>query len=188
MKARPNKLDRFAEQFPEWVAEGKTLAQIQEQLKLDGCVASLSSISEYLSRLHQKELEEKLFATIATGGRMNKELSQAFERNPAPDVARLIEVTKTLVLSLQVHGVAEPKLLALANSMQQTVLNYLSGLTKAEIEKEKLAQGARRLAVLESNVSKAKAELQKLRDPKAELGEEDRKAIVDKVDEILGLK
>ena len=37
-------------------------------------------------------------------------------------------------------------------------------------------------------VTKAKAEIQKLRDPKSSLGEDERKAIVDKVDEILGLK
>ena len=42
--------------------------------------------------------------------------------------------------------------------------------------------------MLESKVLDAGDEMAKLRDPKAKLGEEDRKAIVDKVDEILGLK
>jgi hypothetical protein len=37
-------------------------------------------------------------------------------------------------------------------------------------------------------VQQARAEIQKLRDPKLPMSDEDRKAIVDKVDEILGLK
>jgi len=37
-------------------------------------------------------------------------------------------------------------------------------------------------------LAKARAEVQKLRDPKLPMSDEDRKAIVDKVDEIFGLK
>jgi hypothetical protein len=150
-----HKLDPFAERLVEWRTEGKTLQQMQEQLKLDGCVVSLSLISQYISKLHQQELEEKLFATIATGGRMNKELSEAFQKDPAPEIGRLIEMTKTLVLSLQVHGVANPKLLSLANNMQRTVLDYLSGRTKAELDRQKLELEERRVKVLEEKAAKA---------------------------------
>lgn len=164
MKARANKLDPFAERLREWAAEGKTLQQIQAELLKDGCTSSISSIGDYLSRLRQEDLESKLFATIATGGRMNRELDAAFASNPEPDVERLIQVSKTLIMSLQVQGVANPKMLALANAMQQTVLSYLSAKTKAALEARKLELSeskyrdlvAEKKRVIEAELAKAK--------------------------------
>lgn len=138
MSVTRNKLDPFRERLAEWQAEGKTLAAMQSALREDGCQASLSSLSEYLGRMRKEELEKRIFETIASGGRMNREMDAAFAANPAPAVERLIEVSKSLVMSLQVQGVANPKLLVLANAMQQTVLTYLSGRTKAELEARKL--------------------------------------------------
>jgi DNA-binding phage protein len=154
-KSRANKLDPFAERLREWSAEGKTLKQMQDALREDGCACSLSSLSDFLARARQASLEEAMFAQIASGGQMNRQLDVAFKENPAPDIERLIQVTKTLVMSLQVKGVADPRLLSLANSMQQTVLDYLSGKTKAEIEQRKLEQGERKLVILEAKAKLA---------------------------------
>jgi hypothetical protein len=52
----------------------------------------------------------------------------------------------------------------------------------------KLSKGALDLRKYQDAVCNAQVEIQKLRDPKAELNEADRQAIVNKVDEILGLK
>jgi DNA-binding phage protein len=156
-KSRPNKLDPFAERLREWTAEGKTLKQMQDALREDGCACSLSSLSDFLARRRQASLEEAMFAQIASGGAMNRQLDSAFKENPAPDIERLIQVTKTLVMSLQVKGVADPRLLSLANAMQQTVLNYVSGRTKAELEARKLEQGERKLAILEAKAKQADA-------------------------------
>jgi hypothetical protein len=52
----------------------------------------------------------------------------------------------------------------------------------------KLSKGALDLRKYQDAVSAAQKEIQKLRDPKQDLSDDDRKAIVDKVDEILGLK
>ena len=52
----------------------------------------------------------------------------------------------------------------------------------------KLSKGALDLRKYQDAVSAAQKEIQKLRDPKAELSDVDRQAIVAKVDEILGLK
>ncbi|MEN6533043.1 MAG: hypothetical protein ABFD89_05230 [Bryobacteraceae bacterium] len=188
MKARPNKLDPFAARLDEWEREGKTLAQMQAGLLEDGCRVALSSISDYLAHRRQERAEQEMFALIASGAQMNRKLDTAFEQNPAPQVERLIEISKSLVMSLQVNGKANPKLLQLANNTLAMVLEYVSGKTKAEISREKLSQGDRRLKVLESKVREARDEMAKLRDPKQELGDADRKAIVEKVDEILGLK
>jgi len=188
LKSRPNKLDPFATRLDEWEREGKTLAQMQAGLLEDGCRVALSSISEFLTRKREERAEQEMFSLIASGGKMNRELDAAFTANPAPELNRLIEISKSLVMSLQVNGKANPKLLQLANNTLAMVLDYASGQTKAAVDKEKLSQGDRRLKVLESKVIEARNEMAKLRDPKAELGEADRKAIVAKVDEILGLK
>jgi hypothetical protein len=165
MSPTRNKLDPFAERLVEWRAEGLTLAKMREQLALDGCVVGISSISDYCLRLEREAQEKELFATIATGGRMNRELDAAFAKDPAPEIEQLIRVSKTLIMSLQVQGVANPKLLALANSMQETVLTYLSGRTKAELEARKLElseskyrdQVAERKRALQAEVDKAKS-------------------------------
>jgi Protein of unknown function (DUF3486) len=58
------------------------------------------------------------------------------------------------------------------------LVNSLAKLSKSALDYEKYRDA----------VVSAKTELQKLRDPKQELTDADRKAIVEKVDEILGLK
>lgn len=165
MKQRANKLDPFKERLREWEAAGKTLMQMQTELQADGCRCALSSIGDYLARMRQEDMERSLFAMIATGGRMNRELDAAFEKNPEPDVERLIQVTKTLIMSLQVQGTANPKMLGLANSMQMTVLSYLSGKTKAALEARKLELSeskyrdlvAEKKRAIEAELAKAKS-------------------------------
>src|SRR4051812_10024379 len=95
-----NKLDPFAERLDTWRAEGKTLAEMVKALSDDGCSASPSSISEYLSRRQQASMEREFFAQIATGGRMNKELDAAYKENPEPAIEQLIRMSKTLIMSL----------------------------------------------------------------------------------------
>jgi DNA-binding phage protein len=133
-----NKLDQFAGRLEEWRAEGKTLAEMVKALKEDGCCSSTSAISAFLLRRDQERMEQEFFAQIATGGRMNRELDEAYKQNPEPAIEQLIRMNKTLIMSLQVHGANNPKLLNLANSMQQTVLQYLSGKTRAELEARKI--------------------------------------------------
>lgn len=148
-KQKSSKLDPFAESLREMDKEGKTLAEVQAWLKEEGCVVSVSRLAEYLESLRQLESEQQLFTLIASGGRMNKELDQAYRENPAPNLDQLITVTKSLVMSLQVKGAADPKLLNLANSMQQTVLAYTMGQTKHALEQQKLAIADRRTKLLE---------------------------------------
>jgi hypothetical protein len=143
-----NKLDPFAARLEEWDAEGKTLKEMVGALKEDGCSSSLSAVSDWLTRRRQERQEQAFFERIATGGRMNRELDMAYATNPAAEIDQLIRNTKTLIMSLQVHGAANPKLLSLANSMQQTVLVYLSGRTKAELEFKKLELGRDRFEVV----------------------------------------
>lgn len=62
---------------------------------------------------------------------------------------------------------------------------------KLELERERLELEKRKVALQEQKAAAAdaaKEELAKLRDPSAGLNDAERKAIIDKVDEILGLK
>lgn len=138
MKSKPSKLDQFAEKLDEWELKKFTLDQIAGELHELGCDVSCSRLSNYLASRREQRLQEHLFTTIATGGRMQKELAAAYAKNPAPEIQQLIEVSKTLIMSLQVQGAANPEWLKLANAMQQTVLNYLSGETRAKLEARKI--------------------------------------------------
>src|SRR5208282_3308710 len=122
MKARKSILDPFRDQLEAWDAEGLTLMDMQKKLAELSCGVSIGLLSGYLERRRSESLQSKLFTLIASGGRMNSELDAAFKANPEPDIEQLIRLTKTLVMSLQVQGQANPDLLSLANSMQQTVL------------------------------------------------------------------
>jgi phosphoribosylanthranilate isomerase len=155
VKARPNKLDPFAARLDELEREGKTLAQMQAALLDDGCAVSLSGLSDFLSRRRQERAEQDMFALIASGGKMNRELDAAFKANPAPQVERLIDLSKTVIMSLQVHGQANPALLKLASSMQATVLSFVSGQTRFAVEQEKLRQGDRKIKLLEEKAKLA---------------------------------
>lgn len=148
-KKQSSRLDAFATTLRAMDAEGKTLVEIRAWLAEEGCQISEQFLGRYLESLRQLELEQQLFAQIASGARMNKELDQAYRENPAPTLDRLITITKTLVMSLQVKGAADPSLLNLANSMQQSVLAYTMGQTKAEIDRQKLAIQDRRTKLLE---------------------------------------
>jgi hypothetical protein len=154
-KQKASKLDPYAESLRGLDKEGKTLAEMQEWLKAEGVTVSSGRLSEFLESLRQAEDEQRIFGLIASGGRMNSELDKAYEENPAPGIDRLITVTKSLVMSLQVKGAADPKLLSLANSMQQTVLNYTTGVTKAALEQQKLSIAERKLKLLETKAQQA---------------------------------
>lgn len=156
MKEKPSKLDAYTDRLDEWFGiEKRPLKEVQEQLRLDGCSVSCSRLGEWWSRRQGRRLEEQLFTTIASGGRMSRELDAAFAKNPAPEIEQLIAVTKTLVMSLQVQGSANPELLKLADSMHQTVLSYLTAKTKAEIEGKKLDLAERRVRLLEEKAKQA---------------------------------
>ena len=174
-KQKPSKLDPFAESIRALDKEGKKLSEILAWLKDEGCEVSIGRLSEYLESLRQLESEHRIYTLIASGARMNQELDKAYQENPAPDIARLITITKSLVMSLQVKGAADPKLLGLANSMQQTVLNYTTGQTRAALEEKKLSIQDRRTKLLEKKAEaydRAQAALNEAKNSKGGLTKE----------------
>lgn len=159
-----NRLDPYAERLRQWDAEKKTLAEIVQLLKDDGCSSSKSSVQEYLERMRNADREEKekalFFGHVSSGAAMNKELDAEFAKNPVPDIERLITVSRALNISLMARGSADPELMRLAISHQQIILNFVSGQTKAALKKEEIEINRGRLKLLEENAARAKQELQ----------------------------
>lgn len=88
----------------------------------------------------------------------------------------------------------EQKAFELANNPQvdpRSVHSVFSLLLKArdqELKKSDIDIKLRRLALIDEKAGRAKTELKKLRDPNAQLTDDERAKIVATVDEILGLK
>ncbi len=152
-----NKLDPFAERLVAWRSEGRTISDMQKELLADGCKASQSSISEFLSARQRESDHEEFLRLVASGGEMNRKLDDAYSKNPDPEIGQLIRMGKTLVMTLQVEGAKDQKKLKMAKAWMDTILTFISGRTKAELEKQKLEQGERKLQLLEEKARKADA-------------------------------
>lgn len=109
MKPRKSILDPHAAQLAEWEAQNISLADMQAGLAKLGCKVSLGRLSTFLSaRRRQLELQaarKALFGVIKDGAETNRELDRAFAENPAPALARLVEMTKSLVFDLKIQAV-----------------------------------------------------------------------------------
>lgn len=162
-----NKLDPFRDRLRDWAAEGKTLAQIVQQLAADGCKSSLSSVGEYLQRMRDRDADQNMFRLIAQGGEMSRQLQEAFEKNPEPALALLIQNQQVIAMRLQIEGAKDPTLLKLSNRLVDSTLEYFASKTKAEIKLKELEQNDRRIKVLESNAAAAKEKLNDVLKPGA---------------------
>jgi len=149
MKARPSKLDQFAGQLADLDAEKKTLADICEWLAAEGCKVSPSRVSEYLERLRSERREAAILSQITNGARQSAEVEKQFHKNPAPQLETIIKLHRVMIMQLATRSVDNPDLIEITNSLTKTVMDFVSGQTKAEIEKAKISQGERKLVLLE---------------------------------------
>lgn len=191
-KEKKSKLDAHAERLDEWFGVQKlTLKEVQAQLLQDGISVSESRLSEWWQRRQSQLLQERQLAMIASGARQCKEVEKEFARSDAPELDTLIKLHRVLILSISTQANADPSLLKLVNEMMHPVLQFTAGQTKARLEEQKIALANRRVELLEKKAAafdRAKEHMAQLRDPKLALSEADRNAILEKVDEVLGLK
>mgnify|MGYP007071578106 CR=1 FL=1 len=153
MKSRPSKLDQYAAQIADLDTEKKTLAEICEWLAGEGCKVSPSSVSVYLERLRSQRRQAAVLAQITSGSRQSAEVEKQFAKNPAPQLETLIKLHRVIAMQLATQSVDHPELIEVANGLTKTVMDYASGLTKAEIEKQKLALSDRRVKLLEQKAA-----------------------------------
>ena len=104
--------------------------------------------------------------------------------------ARQLTAQKLLVEMASVD--CPPKLLVMIRSLEieqdKLSLAKKSAETRFKLKREELTLADRRVKLLEAKMAKASAKLQELRDPKKADDAETRKAILDKVDELMGIK
>lgn len=172
MKSRPSKLDQFAAQLADMDTEKKTLAQMCEWLAAEGCKVSVSRVSDYLERLRSSRREAAILSQITNGARQSAEVEAQFNKNPAPQLDTIIKLHRVMIMQLATKSVDNPELIEVANTMTKTVMDFVSAQTKADIEKQKLAQSERKLVLLEKKAAQADATDKVLTD--AELTPEQR--------------
>lgn len=153
MKARPSKLDQFAAQLADLDAEKKTLSEMCEWLAAEGCKVSPSVVSVYLERLRSSRREAAILSQITNGARQSAEVEQQFRKNPAPQLDTIIKLHRVMIMQLATQSVDNPELIEVTNSLTKTVMDFVSGQTKADLEKQKLAQGERKLVLLEKKAA-----------------------------------
>jgi tetratricopeptide (TPR) repeat protein len=98
--------------------------------------------------------------------------------------SQLHEATLHLAASQLYEAITDFDITRLKDLLDESPENYAAIVNSLA----KLSKGALDLRKYQDAVASAQKEIQKLKDPKADLSDDDRKAIVDKVDEILGLK
>lgn len=151
-KQKPSKLDAHAERLDEWFGvEKKTLHQVQEQLRLDGCSVSLSRLSDWWSARQSAKQEDMLLAQIASGARQCKEVEQALGKNGGVELETLIKLHRVLILKLSTEGNADPDKLELVNRMMREVQKF-ARLQQLQ-EQNKIEE--RKLAILEKRAAQA---------------------------------
>jgi len=138
-KQKPSKLDPFAERLDQWFGvDKKTIAEVQEQLRLDGCEVSAGRLSEWWSERQSALQQQEILGRIVSGARRSQEIEEAFAKNPAPELETLIKLQRVLVLQLSTQGAADPGMVKLADQLTNTVIQYVSGRTKAEFKGREL--------------------------------------------------
>jgi hypothetical protein len=138
-KEKPSKLDQFAETLQAMEIEGKTLAEMMEWLKLEGCVISQGALSNYLSKLRESRRQSEVLRQIATGARQSKEVKAAYAKDPAPELDTLIKYFQTIIFQLSTWGSINPDALKLADQLTNTVLSFISARTKAAHKEREVA-------------------------------------------------
>ena len=137
-KAKPSKLDQYAETLLAMDDAKQTLLEIQAWLKAEGVTVSLGRISEFLSAARSSRLQASLLAQIATGAQQCKAVERQFARNAAPELETLIKLHRVLILQLSTQGNANPEFLKLADQLMRTAMEFVSGQTKAAHKEREL--------------------------------------------------
>jgi hypothetical protein len=162
-KAKPSKLDQFTEQLDEWflyTAPAKTLAFAQEELRKDGCRVSLSQLSRWWEARQETLREEKLLGQITNGAGACKAVEKQFGEAPPPELDTLIKLHRVLVMQMSTQAATNPEMIKLADQGLRTVMEYVSGKTKAAQKERELTLAEGKFAYLQKeDLDKALAAL-----------------------------
>ena len=139
-----SKLDQFAAQLLEMDAAGKTLAEMLAWLKEESCTVALSTLSRWLESARSQEMQDKLLAQISSGAAQCRAVQKQFGENAPPEIETLIKIHRVLILKLATAGQADPELLKLADTLMRSVMEFVSGQTKAAFKERELSLDERK--------------------------------------------
>lgn len=145
MKRQASKLDGHEAELTRWFREEKlTLGQAIARLADRGVTVSASRLSDWWSRYQQDELqaeaEAKLFADLASGSRVAREVGEMAATAPT-QVATLIKLVERLILQVSVRGEL-PTQLKVIPTLIAPVLEWSRqqlGAEKLALDREKYA-------------------------------------------------
>lgn len=130
-KKTKSKLDQFAETLEAMELQGKTCVEMVAWLKDEGCTASEPTVSRFLDARRNARWQDQLLINITSGAQQCAEVNKQFAKNPAPDLEALIKLLRVSILNLTTQAQANPELLKLVNELTRTVMEFVSGQTKA---------------------------------------------------------
>lgn len=149
---RDSKLDRFANELDQWLTrkkfggDGITFAQAASRLSEHGCSVAASTVHDWWMKRQDAKEQAEMLLLIATGGKQCQDVEAALKKNPVPEMEQLLSLFRVLILELSTKGKANPQLLVLADRMTNTVMEFISGQTKARFKEREVSLAERKAA------------------------------------------
>jgi len=164
----------------EWATAPKTetcvggLRYAQEQLAADGLQVSVRALSEFCAWF-------RLQASFSGAENFARSVEEALRKQPGLTSEAISEAGQ-LAFTVMATSAQDSEEF---RQMERLRLDKETAKTRARQKDADLKLAERRVGIMERKMKAAAQEVQKLRDPKKELTETDRQAILSKVDELL---
>lgn len=163
MKAKASKLDAHETELAEWFRKEKlTLAQAVARLAERQVKVSASRLSAWWSAYQSDELqaeaETKLYADLASGSRIAKEVGDMAANAPT-QAGTLIKLVERLILQISVRG-------DLPNQIE-----VLPALVRSALDGMKVQQAERSLAIDEAKLAMLQAKAAKAEEAEKIVGD-----------------
>ena len=132
-KEHKSKLDQFTERLDQWFGvDKKTIAEVQEQLRQDGCTVSAGRLSEWWSARSSQLTQDKMLKQIVTGSQQCKEVESLFGENPPPETETLIKLVRVLIMKFSTEANITPEMSELVFNLLKPVIKWQELAVKKE--------------------------------------------------------
>lgn len=161
-----------------WILDGVSYPEIIERLGLDGKDLNPGHLCEYRKRGYQDWLREReWYDNVASKSEFSKDLLTAPDVNSLHEAGLRMAAAQMLDQLMRFGAAANSEDAKPDPEAFARLVNALSRLTREALSLQKYQDACTR----------ARAELQELKDPNRELNMEEHRAIVRRVDRILGV-
>ena len=124
-KQKPSKLDPFVERLDQWFGvDKKTIAEVQEQLRLDGCEVSAGRLSQWWEARQSWHRQQRILAQITTSANQAKDVEKLFGDNPPPETETLIKLVRVLIMQYSTQTAADPAMAEIVFNMLKPVIKW----------------------------------------------------------------